>query len=404
MSELCVKCKGRGFCGKPCKILARIKQFQPKVNLDFSGSSPPEIFVGHHNYPYVFSGILSPVEMGKTENLSMPELWYQRKASIEDILNYRARMIYSRFLVKTKEKKNKFLDVMQEISLSSKSVDAHFELKKRPVMKVDLNAHTAAVGNPAPLKDVRLESNPKVDRKVDYLTSDDDVHAKQAIEELYDHGTPVSHIMKILTAGMLGLKFQRKLVPTRWGITAVDDTLSKRMLESIRTFQEISEVLLFHGNYLGNYYEVFFVPGCWSFEVIEISSQGYFGEGKTGKDREPATWHDYEFFSGRKDYASSVTGGYYAARLPITEYLEKIKRQATVLVFREVSEEYWAPCGVGILRELMRGILKTQPERFDSFDNAMKSSRKRFGLPIEHWTKKSVLLKEIKEQKRLFEF
>ena len=401
MSELCVKCKGRGFCGKPCKILARIKKFQPKVNLDFSGSSPPEIFVGHHGYPDLFSGILSPVEVGKTENMSMPELWYQKQASIEDILNSRARMIYSRFTVNIKERKNKFLEVMQEISLSSKAVDAHFELKKKPVMKVDLTSHTAMIGNHAPLKNIKLESNPKVDRKVDYLTNDKDVNATRAIEELYDFGVPVSNIMKILSAGMLGLKFQRKLVPTRWGITAVDDSLSKKMLENIRHYQEISEVLLFSGNYLGNYYEVFFIPGCWNFEVIEISSQGYFGQ---GMKKEPAVWQDYEFFSGRKQYASSVTGGYYAARLPITEYLDKIKRQATVLVFREVSDEYWAPCGVGILRELMRGILKKMPERFSSFEEAKKSSKKRFSLPLDTWTKRSVLLREIKQQKRLFEF
>ena len=405
MSELCVKCKGRGFCGKPCKILARIKKFQPKVNLDFSGSSPPEIFVGYHNYPNLFSGILAPAEMGKTENMSMPELWFQKQASIEDILNSRARMIYSRFTVNIKEKKNKFLDAMQEISLSNKAVDASFELKKKPVMRIDLSSHTAMVGNPAPLKSVKIESNIKVERKVDYLVNDTDVNASKAIEEMYEFGIPVSQIMKILTAGMLGLKTQRKLVPTRWGITAVDDSLSKKMLENIRHYQEISEVLLFHGDYLGNYYEVFFIPGCWSYEVIEISSSGYFGEGVgIGKEKEPATWQDYEFFSGRKEYASSVTGGYYAARLPITEYLEKIKRQATVLVFRDVSEEYWAPCGVGILRELMRGLLKKQPERFNSFEDALKVSINRFHLPIENWTNKSFLLKEIKEQKRLFQF
>ena len=108
MSELCVKCKGRGFCGKPCKILARIKKFQPKVNLEFSGSSPPEIFVGHYGYPNLFSGILAPAEFGKTENLSMPELWFQKQSSIEDILNFRSRMIYSRFTVNIKEKKNKY--------------------------------------------------------------------------------------------------------------------------------------------------------------------------------------------------------------------------------------------------------------------------------------------------------
>jgi hypothetical protein len=379
--------------------------YQPKINLDFSGSSPPEIFVGHHNYPYVFSGILAPAEMGKTENLSMPELWFQKQASIEDILQYRASMIYSRFTVKTKGEKNKFLGKMQEISLANKAVDATFELKKKPSVNINLSSHTAMIGNPAPLKDIKIESNIKVDKKVDYLTNDVDVRATSAIEELYNFGVPVSNIMKILSAGMLGIKNQRKLVPTRWSITAVDDSLSKLLLEEIRYYQEISEVQLFHGNYLGNYYEIFLLPGCWSFEVIEITNQGYFGQGiDNSEKKEPAVWQDYEFFQGRKEYANSVTGGYYAARLPITEYLEKIKRQASVLILREISDEYWAPCGVGVLRELVRGILKKHPEKFQNFEDAIKSSRQRFKLPLETWTKKSFLLKERREQKRLFQF
>ncbi len=402
MTQLCIQCKGRGFCGGPCKILSRIKQFQPKVNLEFSGSSPPEIFVGHHNYPFVFSGILAPAEIGETENLGMPEEWFKKQASTEDILGFRSKMIYSRFTVKTKGQRNKLLDVMQEISLASKSVDASFKLSKKPSMNINLTSHTAAIGNPAPLKDVKLESNVKVEKKVDYLVNDIDVKATRAIEELYNSRIPVSNIMKILSAGMLGKKFQRKLVPTRWSITSVDDSLSKMLLEKIKYYQEISEVLLFHGNYLGNYYEIFLIPGCWGFEVLEASSSGYFGEGKSA---EPAMWQDYEFFQGRKTYASSVTGGYYAVRLPITEYLEKIKRQATVLIFREIRDEYWAPCGVGILRELVRGMMnENKPEKFPDLEQAFKKSQERFHNSLEVYKKKSVLLKEKKQQKRLFSF
>jgi hypothetical protein len=40
-TELCVKCKGKGWCGKPCRIYSKIKGFIPKKTKHFSGSSPP---------------------------------------------------------------------------------------------------------------------------------------------------------------------------------------------------------------------------------------------------------------------------------------------------------------------------------------------------------------------------
>jgi len=96
-SELCIRCKGRGYCGKPCKILAKLKDFFPKSKIHFSGSSPPEVFVGRIGYPYVNTGILAPQEYGNKEEMSMPERWYGKKLSIKDILNYRGQLIYSRF-------------------------------------------------------------------------------------------------------------------------------------------------------------------------------------------------------------------------------------------------------------------------------------------------------------------
>lgn len=402
-SDLCVRCKGRGWCGHGCKILQQLKQFQPKVETSFSGSSPPEIFVGHYGYPYVFTGILSPAEYGDTEYLSMPESWHSQKATIQDILSYRSRMIYSRFISRVKNVRSKqssrLLDTIQQVSLASKSVDASFELKKKPKIKIDLDSHVAMIGNPAPLKRAKIESNIKVEKKVDYLTNDTDVKAITAINELYRHGIQVSNIIKILSAGMLGLKVQRKLVPTRWAVTATDDALSKALLEKIRQYQEISEFLLFSANYLGNHYNILLIPGCWSFEVIEASAKGYFGSSEN-----IAMWHDYEFYQARKKYASSVTGAYYANRLAVCEYLEKIKRQASCLVLREIREEYWAPCGVGILREVTREALSKKPEKFDNVEEALKAAQLKFKLPIQIYKEKSKILSNLKQQTRLSKF
>lgn len=397
MQELCIKCKGRGFCGNPCRILTQLKKFQPKVETEFSGTSPPEIFVGHYGYPYVFTGILAPAEHFDPRELSMPELWHAEKKSILDILNARSRMIYSRFITNTKER-DKLKEKMQEVALASKPIDASFRLKKKPRIMIELDKHVAMIGNPAPLKKVTLESNITVEKKVDYLSNDTDVNSQQAILELFNSKVAISHIIRVFSAGLLGLKFQRKLVPTRWAVTATDDTISRALLENIKHYSEIQQFLVFNADYLGNYYNILLMPGCWAFEVIEISTKGYFGQGNL------AVWQDYEFFEGRKKYADSVTGAYYANRLAVSEYLERIKKQASCIVFRDIREDYWAPCGVGILRETCREALQKKPEIFSSLDEALKSINSRLKLPVEFFTNKSKLLKEKKMQKRLFEF
>jgi hypothetical protein len=400
MDELCYRCKGKGLCGKPCKILAALRKFQPRVKLEFSGSAP-EIFVGRHNYPLVYTGILSPQEYGSTERLSMPEIWFKENASIEEIMQFRSQMIYSRFQSNIR-KSNKFLEVMQEIALASKPVATEFKLKKKPFIKLQLDLHMPVLGNPAPLEKVRLEENPKVERKVDYLTSDYDIKATEAIQELYKSRIAVSNIIKVLAAGLLGLKFQRKLVPSRWAITATDGTISKILLEKVKTYPLISEFILFHAEYLGNHYEILLLSAEFSFEVIEAKMPGSVWN--KGYSDMSYFAQDYENFFGRKNYASNVTGAYYANRLAVAEYLSSIRRQAACLVMRECREEYWAPCGVGILREASRNAFARKPEKFSTLQEALQAAEKRMRMPSAEFTNKSMLIKNFKTQKRLSEF
>ena len=404
MQSLCVICKGRGWCGKPCPILAKLKSFQPKVALEFSGSSPPEIFVGSYGYPKVFTGILAPAELGETSHLSMPEEWHAEKADIVKILSYRSRLIYSRFQSSIKEirKENRNLvKVMQEVALASKSTSLEFELKKKPQLRIQLDMHMPVIGNPAPLAKARLTQNPYIEKKVDYLTSDTDIKAGQAVQELYKAKISISGLIKILSAGMLGLKMQRKLVPTRWAVTAVDSIISKQIIEKVKFYPKISEFLLFHSDYLGNYYEILLLPGEFSFEVIEAKMPGSVWN--------PQGMHtficaDHEGYYGRKTYASNCGGGYYAPRLAIAEYLNKMKRQASCLVMRECRPDYWAPCGVGVLRETARDALTKKPEHFGTLKEALTKAQTRFKLKIETFIKKSKLLYEYKTQLKLAQF
>ncbi len=401
-SELCSRCKGRGYCGKPCPILAKFK-FLGKTKTHFSGSSPPEIFVGRFNYPNINTGILSPQQHGDTESYSLPELWHSKNFSIEKILSLRSELIYARAKSKVKDarKSSRFLQLMQEISMASKHIDTEIFLKKPPRYNINPDKHVPIIGNPAPVKKIRLEENPFIPRKVEYIVGDTDAKAVVAISELYKSNIRVSNIIKVLSAGLLGQKTKRKLVPTRWAITATDDTLSKILLKKIRLYQEISEILLFHSEYVGNHYEFLLLPEKFSFEVIEAKMSGSVWNPFS---KEVAIMQDYESFQGRKTYASEVTGAYYANRLALCEYLEAKKRQASCLVMRECRKEYYAPLGVGILREVSREAFKNKPEKFSTIKEALDAAQKRLKLPISIFKNKSWLLREYGKQTRLNKF
>ena len=82
-------------------------------------------------------------------------------------------------------------------------------------------------------------------------------------------------------------------------------------------------------------------------------------------------------------------------RLAITEYLTKIKQQASVLVLRNITEEYYAPLGVGILRELSREAFNQQPIIFETKENLFQYLRTKISL--SEYLIRSKLLKELKQ-------
>ncbi|MFX1329309.1 MAG: hypothetical protein ACFE91_14365 [Promethearchaeota archaeon] len=111
---------------------------------------------------------------------------------------------------------------------------------------------------------------------------------------------------------------------------------------------------------------------------------------------------DYEFYQGRKSYVSNITGAYYALRKSVYEYLYKIRKQARVLIFKEVSGGYVVPLGVWIIRETVNNAMWTsEPVIFDNFDDALKSMARGFMVDYKIWKNSSKIINYIKTQKTL---
>ncbi len=361
---------------------------------EFVGSSPPSIFVGRAFYPKVYLGILAPPNhLENAEILDFPENWYREKASIEKILDFRSQMIYSRFKADSLKPKGNLVEIFQELSASKRHVDVEIKLKDKPKFRFFFSYWHQPIGNPASINQARLAENAKIEKKVDYVISDYDLKASEAVFKLYDYGIEVSRIQKIFSAGLLGSKVQRKIVPTRWSITAVDDIIGKKLMKKVKNFESLDEIRVFNNEYIGNHYEILLLPGQYQYELVEIWDV----------ESSVKIASDYESWNGIYGYASNTHGAFYSGRLAILEYLKRIKRQAIALIVREVRKEYFAPVGIWQLREAVRDAFNKKYEVFENLEDALKRICSRI-IAKDKWLIKSKILRIVKGQARIKDF
>jgi hypothetical protein len=122
----------------------------------------------------------------------------------------------------------------------------------------------------------------------------------------------------------------------------------------------------------------------------------------------PMAMHDFETYYGRKSYAMDTAGGYYAARFSILQHLKSIKRQSTVIALRLVTDDYWAPLGVWVVREAVKKAMLSKPLKFNSRDElvnyAVNFAKKQFNYDLTSHVKNSELLRQNKIQKKIADF
>ena len=243
------------------------------------------------------------------------------------------------------------------------------------------------MGPSVTIDSMRLVQNPKISRKVDDIVSDD-LKAADAGFLLYKSGIDVYRLTNILSSGALGIS--KKMVPTRWSITASDDIVAKQLMKEIRLFPEIEECLAYESEYMDNRFVILLLPGAWEFENFEAWHPG--SNWSFSDAVEIAA--EYEPFSGRKDYASTEAGGYYASRIGVAEAVHAMKKQCKAVVFREIGGGYTVPLGVWVVRETVRNAFKAGPKRFASKAEALEYVKTRIRLTLAEYLKRSVVLRQ----------
>jgi len=334
-----------------------------------SGTSPPSVFVGSHNYPKVFVGPMLPPIHGDTSLFDSPEKW--KGKSLEEIVNFRLNLVRGIQKIPIDQTDGRYIENLQEVTMSSTPTDTDIIFSKSTSSNVLLDGESAPFGPIGEIRSAKFFGSTS-NKSIEKIFYDKDLKAEDAILSLYNSGIEISKIQKCFSIGMLGKK--RKLVPTKWSITATDDIISKSLVSEILDYSLIDSCRVFSYEHLGNIFTVVLFPHRWMYEMIEAwYSDSVLGFGS-----------DFEDARGI-DHSPAIAGAYFAAKLSVLEYLSKMKIQAGVIILREIRPEYAIPVGVWQVREGIRETMNQNPAIADNFDDAILLASNRTSISKTEW-------------------
>ncbi len=368
------------------QIEANLKPlFSKRIPKNVFGKSPSSVFIGKYNYPNVFAGPMVGISEQITDSDS-PGKWYG--LSLEKIVEHRLSLARGESVLNVKNSNNRMSLDLQDTALSLKPIDMEVFFEREPFQQVNFSTYLPPMGASGKMEKFTLADNPSIPRKVISLVQEK-ITVATAVHEGFQFFGDTYYLQRALSSGALGI--EKKLVPTRWSITAADDLIAKQLLTDVREFRTISDIELHSNTWMGNHFEIVFIPGTWEFEQFESWEPNSFWAAKA-KQME----YEYEPFEGRTTYATREGGGYYAGRIACVEHLYKIQRQARTIVLREISDEYQVPLGVFQVRENCRAALKNKPRTFETRDELIEELKKRLKRPIEQYTTTSRVLSQRK--------
>jgi hypothetical protein len=404
-TSVCALCRGTKFlCGKNrCPVIvryhAKVKTKPLLDSLRLEGASPPSVFIGRIGYPKVAIGPMIPPVMGDTSEIDTPERWLHK--TLDDIVDFRSQLVRGKFTVDVTnvESTHRIVEFTRELALSKNAVFADAVFEKKPYGKIAFYDEVQPHGPSAPLRTLDI-TNPKYEQHIEKAYYDTDLKARDAILDIYKNGVLISKIQRAFSVGAFGVKKNRRFVPTRWSITAVDSTLGAELMKKTKTYPVINEVRAYYLNQFDNRWIILMMPSEWQYELIEAwypnTTWNQYGTGIS-------IFNSYEFFDGRTTYAE-IGGCYYAARLAVNELLNKERRQAGVVILREAHPGYIMPIGVWNVRESVRNALTQTYRKFDTVKESLLYISDIMDIPVQRWIRNSAVLKNQLYQRRLEDF
>jgi hypothetical protein len=373
--------KGKGHYLKELTSQTHIRSVE--VGKQLEGASPPSVFIGSWNYPKVWAGPMIAPYHGDTAIMDSPEEWIQGGFSQRQIIDFRLNLVRGKHPVRVTDTDEPLIEKLRDITLAKGSVETETTFIDEPTGMGLSDEHTPY--GPSGIIDEFEVDAQRWETPMERVYYDGDLKAKDAVMGLYEGGMNFSRIQKALSVGAMGEKRKRRLVPTRWSITACDTTLANQLLDDVRHHDILDTHKVYEFDSLNNHYAVILTPTAWQYEWTEAFLH-IIGE-------EELVFSDHETNLGKRGY-SSVGGCYYSCKFAVLEALQRMKIQAGAIVLREAYRGY-VPLGVFNVRENVRAAMRQAPRDFDSLKDALRHVGLRMRLPMDRYIRETQLLREL---------
>ena len=358
--------------------------FKPSKELQGYGGSA---IVGEKNYPYLSTHNISNEEKSSS---------YKNTASLvkkpyQDIFKAKAKNVLgSTNSLYVKKPKERIIEELSSIYKSKNITQFSSEFDKEVrFTKVLSNKVAGIMGSKNNLVKLESTENTSTSAQIEKYTQED-VKSKEAIISLYEKGINEHQIINILALGGFGIDINKKLVPTRWAISAYDQTIEKHLHKKLLGYSIINQYEVYRYSDKGNHFYVILLPETFSGEVVEawdsIIERDYVGVDNKLHKKEPET-----------------AGGFWATKCGVHEFLHKRKKQAAYISLRYIKD-YEIPLGVVFVRECVREALSKGPEFKSSNLDELKEFLRKESLKHYNYFLKSNTLKELRKQKKLLDF
>jgi len=365
-----------------------LKMRSVEVTKEMEGSSPPSVFIGSWNYPDVYAGPMITPQHGDTTIMDMPESWIVNSCTQEEIIGYRLNLIRGKSLVNAADLGSRYVEKLQEISLSSSSRESEVAFSSIPRGTTFSEEHTP-FGPSAGIERLEIESG-RWDPTLEKVFYDTDLRSSDAVTGLHRQGVPFSSIQKAFSVGTMGMDRNRHLVPTRWSITACDTMIGDRLLCDVKKNPVIDSWRVYQFSSLHNTYAVLLMPTGWQYEWSEAFLHVL--------GNEELVFSDHEGYNKKTGY-SHLGGCYYACRMAVLEALARQQEQAGAIIVREAHRGY-IPMGVFNVRENVRAAMQQPAQEFEDIRSALQSISRTFTLPMTRFIEEGALLRESIRQRQ----
>ncbi|MDD1696627.1 MAG: hypothetical protein LUQ54_06995 [Methanoregula sp.] len=351
------------------------------VEKELEGSSPPSVFIGSWNYPDIYAGpMITPIH-GDTTIMDMPESWISGYKTQEEIIGYRLNLVRGKCRINAADLDNHFVEQLQEICLSDTSVESEILFTRRPE-GMSLSEEYTPFGPSAPIEHFEIESR-RWDRNLEKVYYDTDLKSAQAVVDLHKQGIAFSSIQKAFSVGTMGRERSRRLVPTRWSITACDTIIGDQLLKEVKKLPVIDTWRVHEFSSLHNNYAVILMPTAWQYEWSEAFLHVLGNEELVFSDHEGKT---------KKTEYSPLGGCYYSCKMAVLESLAREQKQAGSIILREALRGY-VPMGVFNVRENVRCAMHQPAQEFEDIRSVLSHLSEKFTLPLQRFIQESSLLK-----------